>query len=165
MRQTLALIVVVLVVGVVGISFAQTTPSLQGVWRVTELTVTGANASTNKSPQPSLFIFTKQHYSIVTIVGTAARKNIANPANPDKLTDAEKLARYEAWDLLTANAGTYDIKGSTLTTHPTVAKNPGVMGVPQTREFKIDGSILTLTQKSPTGQPVGQTTTRLTRVE
>ena len=165
MRYRTGLISVLLFVGVVGIAFAQTTPSLQGVWRITELTVTGANASTNKSPQPSLYIFTKQHYSIVTIVGTAARNKLANPANPDKLTDAEKLARYEAWDLLTANAGTYDIKGSTLTTHPTVAKNPGVMGVPQNREFKIDGSTLTFTQKSAPSQPVSQTTTRLTRVE
>jgi len=128
--------------------------------------VTGANAATNKSPQPSLYLFTGQHYSIMTVNGTAPRKDFGAPKDPSKLTDAEKIARYEAWDAFTANSGTYQVSGSSLTTRPLVAKNPGVMTGPAAmREFRIEGKTLTLIQKSAAGQPVSETTTRLTRVE
>ena len=148
------------------IGYSQQPPSLQGAWRVTEVVTTGANASDNKSPQPGLYLFTKQHYSVVSVGGTAARKDPGAPADPANLTDAEKLARYEVWSPFTANAGTYKVTGSTLTTQPLVAKNPSVMaGPPATREFKIAGNTLTLIQKSAAGQPAGETRTVLTRVE
>src|SRR5215813_2398588 len=44
-------------------SGAASQPTLQGVWRVTEITTTGPNASKNGSPQPSLYIYTAKHYS------------------------------------------------------------------------------------------------------
>jgi hypothetical protein len=81
------------------------------------------------------------------------------------LTDAEKITRFAAWDLLTANGGTYQVSGNTLTTHPAVAKNPSVMGTTRTREFKIEGNTLTLITKSVAGQPVSTETSRLTRIE
>ena len=158
--------VVVVVVAATQFITAQTPPSLQGAWRITEIVVTGDGASVNKTPQPGLFIFTKQHYSIVMLDASSARKDFGTPANPNKLTDADKVARFEAWDVLTANSGTYTVKGSTLTTRPLVAKNPSVMTGPvQNREFKIEGSNLTLVAKSAAGQPVSQTTTKLTRIE
>ena len=158
-------LVVALVVGASIVGQSQT-PSLQGAWRVTEVVVTGANPSTNKTPQPGLYLFTKQHYSILTVNGTSPRKSFQPPADPNKLTDAEKMARYEAWDEFTANSGTYEVKGNTLTTKPLVAKNPSVMGGPgQTRDFKIDGKTLTLIQKSPAGQLASETRTTLTRIE
>ena len=90
---------------------------------------------------PGLYLFTKKHYSVVSVRGAAARKEI--PAAKDaaaKLTDAEKMARYEAWDPFTANAGQSGVKGNTLTTHPIVAKMPSVMGgEAQTRKPRIDG--------------------------
>jgi hypothetical protein len=70
------------------------------------------------------------------------------------------------WNDFTANSGTYQVSGSTLTTRPLVAKNQEVMvGPAATREFKIDGKVLTLIQKSAAGQPASVTTTKLTRVE
>ena len=166
MRCKIGVIVAVLVAGALVLTRAQTAPSLQGVWRVTEVVVTGANAATNRSPQPSLYVFTRQHYSIMTVNGTAPRKDFGTAKDPSKLTDAEKIARYEAWDAFIANSGTYQVSGSTLTTRPLVAKNPAVMAGPAaTRAFKIDGNTLTLIQKSAAGQPVSETTTRLTRVE
>lgn len=95
MRYAIGLIGALLVAGATALPLAQTTPSLQGAWRVTEIVVTGANAATNKSPQPGLYVFTGQHYSIITV--NAERKNVGNVANAGKLTDAEKMARYEAW--------------------------------------------------------------------
>ena len=165
MRFKGALTVTLLVVAGAVPAHAQSAPSLQGVWRVTSVVVTGANARTNASPQPGLYLFTKQHYSIVALNGTDPRKDFGATADPAKLTDAEKLARYEAWRTLTANSGTYQVSGSTLTTRPLVAKDPAVMGPEVKREFKIDGNTLTLVRKSDAGQPVGETTTKLTRVE
>jgi lipocalin-like protein len=166
MRRKIGVIVALVVVAAWLLARAQTAPSLQGVWRVAEIAVTGANASSNTSPQPGLFMFTRQHYSIVTVNGTAPRKDPGTPKDPAKLTDAEKMARYAVWDPFTANSGTYKVSGSTITTQPVVAKNPSVMmGQGQTREFKIEGNTLTLIQKSPAGQPVSETRTKLTRVE
>ena len=165
MRPRVALVGVLLVACVAAVAVAQTTPSIQGAWRVTEVTVTGADASSNKTPQPGIYIFTKGHYSIITVNSTSPRKAFSNVATPGKLTDAEKLARYEVWNDFTANTGTYQVAGNTLTTKAVVAKNPGVMDTSQTREFKIEGSTLILIQKSPAGQPASQTTTRLTRIE
>jgi hypothetical protein len=166
MRRKIGVIVAALMVGASALALAQTAPSLQGGWRVTEVVVTGANAATNRSPQPSLYLFTRQHYSIMTVGGTVPRKEFGTPKDAAKLTDAEKSARYEAWDALTANSGTYQVSGNTLTTRPLVAKNPAVMTGPvATRTFRIEGNTLTLVQKSAAGQPVSETTTRLTRVE
>lgn len=166
MKRKIGMAVALLVFGASAFARAQTAPSIQGAWRVTEVVVTGANAANNKSPQPSLYVFTRQHYSIMTVNGTMPRKDFGTAKDPAKLTDAEKNARYEAWDAYTANSGTYQVTGSTLTTRPLVAKNPGVMTGPSaTREFRIAGNTLTLIQKSAAGQPVSETTTRLTRVE
>jgi hypothetical protein len=135
--------------------------SLEGVWKVTEIVVTGANASTNSSPLPGLYIFTKGHYSIVTENGTKARPATIGPQSPD----AQRLAAYDA---LTAQSGTYQIKGTTLTTRPLIAKNPNVMAAtaqPGVREFKVEGNALSLIQKSAAGQPVSETRTKLVRVE
>src|SRR5215210_3926529 len=163
MKSRMCALVAVLVVGASLMVRAQGAPEIQGAWRVTEVSGTGANAPPNKSPQPGLYIFTKRHYSIVSVGGTTSRENLAAPQDPEKLTDAEKIARYEAWELLTANTGTYEITGTTLTTHPMVAKNPSVIGTPATREFKIDGKTLILIQKSAT-RPGTETRTVLTRV-
>lgn len=165
MIRRISVIVASLVVGGWALAAAQSVPALQGAWRVTEVVVTGANASTNSSPQPGLYVFTRQHYSIITVGGTTARKSPPAPKDPAKPTDAEKLAQYDVWNPFTANSGTYQVAGNTLTTRPLVAKNPGVMGGTQTREFKIDGNTLTLIQKSPAGQPASETRTKLTRLE
>ena len=130
MKIRISALVGLLVVGASMMVHSQGGPSLQGVWRVTEVVVTGANATTNKSPQPGLYIFTKQHYSIVSVGGTAPRKDFGAAKDPAQLTDAEKMARYEAWDSFTANSGTYKVSATTLTTQPMVAKNPSVMGGP-----------------------------------
>lgn len=164
MKRGMSAVVVLLVVGASIMTESQS-PSLEGAWRVTEVVVTGAESSTNKTPQPGLYLFTKKHYSILSVGGTSPRKSFAAAKDPAKLTDAEKMARYEAWDAFTANSGTYEVKGNLLTTQPIVAKNPSVMGQAQTREFKIDGKMLTLIQKSPGGQPARETRTTLTRVE
>ena len=141
-------------------------PSVEGVWKIAEVVTTGANAATNANPQPSLVIFTRGHYSYVSVGGPTPRPTAAAPKDPNKLTDAEKLARYEQWSPFTANAGTYEVKGATITRRPLVAKNPAVMttDAPIVQEFKLEGNTLWLISKSAAGQPASETRTKLVRV-
>lgn len=140
---------------------------LEGVWKITEVTTTGASPSTISNPQPSLIIFTKRHYSFTSVNSEGPRPTFAHAKDPNKLTDAEKIARYEQWSPFAANAGTYDVKGTTLTRRPLVAKNETVMAQNFSikSEFKLDGNTLWLTTKSMPGQPAGEMRQKLRRVE
>ena len=112
---------------------AQTRVPLEGVWKIAERITPGGNPRANGievrqgSPLPSLLIFTKRHYSEIIEMGGPPRREVAAPADPQGLTDAEKIARYDQWRPFTANSGTYEISGSLLITHPIVAKNVEVM--------------------------------------
>jgi len=145
----------------------KSTPSpVEGVWKITEVVTTGPNAATNSSPQPSLVIFARGHYSIISVGGTTARTAVPQPKDPNNPTDAEKIALYEHWRQLTANAGTYEVNGTTMTRRPMVAKNHSDMTASAATvvEFKVDGDTLWMTSKSTDGQPESQTRTKLTRV-
>lgn len=143
-------------------AFAQTNP-LQGVWRVTEVTTTGPQGSNQTAPQPGFYIFTGKHYSIVTVNSDKPRPDL--PQN----TSTATLEQLQAtWGEFTAQAGTYEVKGSEVTFHALAAKNPSAMkaGNFSTSSFKIEGSTLTLTSKANQNGPVTNPTTRkLTRVE
>ncbi|HET9217259.1 MAG TPA: hypothetical protein VFR18_09790 [Terriglobia bacterium] len=95
---------------------AQAKSSLVGVWKITE--VVGPNPI--EKPQPSIYIFTAKHYSIMSVSGAASRKTDVN----DRSSDSEKLA---AWTPFTAHSGTYDSSGNEITLRQIVAKNPSVM--------------------------------------
>ena len=142
--------------------------SIQGVWKVAEVQVIGGNnPRTISAPLPALYIFTKGHYSILQINGDKPRTAIQPPApGSPPPTDKQKIELYDHWAPFTANAGTYTVKGTTITTKPLVAKNEGVMQREgQTREFKLEGSTLWLIAKPAAGQPGTETRTKLTRVE
>ena len=119
---------------------------VEGVWKVAEVTPP-ARTATEKvtpitSPQPGLLIFTRGYYSGIAVTATQPRTAAAPAKDPANLTDAEKIARYEQWRQFIANAGTYEVKGSTLTMNRMVAKNPEAMttNTTQTWEIKLEGS-------------------------
>ena len=97
------------------------TQSIEGAWKRTSVVVTGANAS-NTPQQPSVYIYGKRYYAHV--FEGQPRKPLPPPKDPNKLTDAEKIAAYEAWAPFTAHAGTYEIKGTTIVHHQIVSKGP-----------------------------------------
>jgi hypothetical protein len=145
---------------------AITPASVEGVWKISEVVTTGANAARNRNPLPSLVIFTRGHYSLLSVNGTQPRPKFAPAKDPAKLTDAEKLARFEQWNLFAANSGTFEIKGTTLTRRPIVAKNEQVMANPPiTEQVQMEGNDLWIIAKSAPGQPASETRTRLTRVK
>ena len=141
-------------------------PSIEGVWQISSFVVTGAEPLNIRKAQPSQIIFTKTHYALVSLGGATARKPVTIKV-PGKPTDAEKLAQWEMWGPLTAQAGTYQFDGKTLTTRPTVAKNVAVMTTnpPLVRQARLEGNKLTLIEKSAAGQPVAEGTMVLMRIE
>ena len=114
---------------------------VEGVWRVAEITVTGANPSTTVD-LPSVYIFTKSHYSIMRTVGNQPRVLF-------KAIDPESEEKIAAYDTFIANSGTYELSGTTMTTRPAIAKNPNFMGGGfDIYEVRRDGDILWLKGKS-----------------
>jgi hypothetical protein len=144
---------------------AATKGQLDGVWTITKVVTTGASAATTTA-QPSVIIFDGGYYAYVS-GGSEPRHAAALPQNPDMLTGAEKLAKYAEWEAVTGQAGRFDIKGTTITRHPTVAKNVSVMTTDGaiTQEFKLSGDSLLLISKSPAGRPASETVTTLTRLQ
>lgn len=132
---------------------------LEGVWKTTEITLTGPNARTITNPQPGFIIFTKKHFSIVAISGDKPRPDL-----PQKeATDAQKVA---TWTPLNATIGTYEVKGTTFTIHPIVAKNPLEPGAFTTWDFKIDGNTIVATTKANKAGPIANPVTfKWVRVE
>lgn len=147
-------------------SGAASQPTLQGVWQVTEVTTTGKDASTNKSPQPSLYIYTAKHYSIVRVNGTKARPDL--PEDPTKATAAQLLANWGPSGFA-AQAGTYEVDGGKLTLRPIAARGtrPMAKGAFSTSSYKLDGKTLTITQERGFNgkPPENPTTWKLTRIE
>jgi hypothetical protein len=120
-------------------------PSIQGVWRVVEATITGPNARTLAfGDRPNLTIITEKHYSRVEVQADGPR-----PVVPDvaKATADELRA---AWGPFVAEAGTYETTADGLITmRPIASKNPAIMGagVFLTYVYKLEGDTLSLTQQ------------------
>jgi hypothetical protein len=131
--------------------------SLQGTWQVTEVTTTGPNAATVKSPQPGMYLFTAKHYAILTNQGDKPRPEIANASQATATADELRAA----WGPLTANAGTYEFSGDTLTLKTTIAKSQGNAKAGNWRTFsvKMNGKSLTLVSKANNTGPVANPTT------
>jgi hypothetical protein len=160
----------VMLVGVLmsalGVTFAaqSTSRSIQGAWKLTQVTTTGTNGRMVSNPQPSLYLFTAKHYSIMSVTSDEPRPSLGRGEVMTATADQLRAV----WNPFTANAGTYDVSGDSLTTKPIVAKNPGIMGGSNftTYSFKLESSTLTLIQKTNNNGPVTNPTTyKLTRLE
>ena len=97
----------------------------------------------------------------------AKKKSKGKPAKqPAKLSDAEKIARYEEWASLIANAGNYKIEGGAVILRPSIAKSVAFMEGPgQTYNFKLDGDVLWLTLKTTGKEASDSPTIKLQRLE
>src|SRR5581483_10000254 len=140
--------------------------SIDGVWQVTHVVITGANPLTLDHPLENLTIYSHGYYANVANQGEKPRTAAPAFKDPGKPTDAEKAAKYDEWAPIGAQAGTYELKGGKLTRTPTVAKNmAAVSGGAFTSDVKLTGDTMVLVSKSPPGQPVREQTVTLTRVK
>lgn len=166
------ILVVVAVLGLTSVFlFAQSKPSIQGVWRVVEVTITNPNPApgllpkgTHTNLQPSLLIFTGKHYSSIT--DTAAKPRPTGGFKVAGKPTAEEM--QSQWGPFGANAGTYELSGTALTRRASVAKNPANQnGKIVTRStIKLDGNNLwIITTEGPTGKVENPTTVKYVRIE
>ena len=144
---------------------AQTkTGSIQGVWQVVEVRMTGPNPATIAipEPRPNLAIITARHYSRVQVEAEGPRPVIAEVAK----ASADELRA--TWGPFVGEAGSYEIKGNLITMRPIAANNPAAMmrGAFTTWSFKLTGDTLLVTaqgnQNGPVANPV---TVKAVRVE
>jgi hypothetical protein len=156
---------------------SQSQPSIQGVWRNSERTIPASTtpgdrvdpfahvpAGTQTAVQPGLLIITGRYYSRVTDTAVAPRPS-AGYATPDRPTLEELQAR---WGPFAANAGTYELSGSTLTLRVLVSKNPSEQrdGAFAKLTMKVDGNTLWLTPfENNAGPIVAGVTSKYVRVE
>jgi hypothetical protein len=139
---------------------------LEGAWRVSVISFTAPDSSyTITNPQPSLYLFAERHYSMMYVPGNEPRPldvgdaPILGAIDP---TDAEKVA---SWDTFIANSGTYEVRDSTITFRPMVAKSANLMatGGPLTDTYHIVEDVLHL-RFVPPWAPETETRTTLTRI-
>ena len=154
-----------LLIAVLSVSAFAQSKSIQGVWKIDEMSMTGSDgkAMTMKATQPSMYMFTKTHYSIIYVESDKPRMVMDDYS---KATQEQLLSIFV--DDFIANAGTYDVKDGKLTVHPMVAKSPSYMkdGTWSTSSMKMSGNTMTLTSESSNfGQIKNGTTFKLTRVE
>ena len=137
------------VIGAVAVAVSGQSPAgdnpLMGAWRVTEFS--DANG-TIASPQPGIYIFTRQHYSFAPIQGT---RPLPQYLSNDKATDADKIAVFDAMYL---NSGTYTVTGTRLATKAMMAKSAfAIGGAGNQYDLTVAGNTLVLTLR-PTGAVV-----------
>jgi hypothetical protein len=137
---------------------AQAAEDLQGAWRVAEMLLPGGGRIA--SPQPGLLLFAGRHYSYTLVNGEEPRPDL-----PEGVVPAAVL--LAVWQPFSANAGTFEISGDTMTRRPIVAKDPNAMAPGAFNEytFRIQGDTLwttpTRTESGPARNPP---TTRYVRV-
>lgn len=137
---------------------------LEGVWKLTSVVRGGSQPINLTTPAPGYTIYSHGHYASITDNSTLPRKAapaFKDPANP---TDADRLAKFTEWSPMQAQAGTYVLKGATLTRTPEVAKNAGQIGQPNVQQITVKGDTLTMVSQPPPGQTGTQTVT-MTRVK
>ena len=137
LRYSLA---VSLLLSLPSLGFAQngaTALPIEGVWRIADRINPDPHMN-GPATGPSLAVFTKKHYSILAMHN--GQPKVAPFKTPGKPTDAEKIARYEYWDFVVATAGTYEVKGTTLIRHPSVAKDEPGTGATSSDELKFEGN-------------------------
>jgi hypothetical protein len=128
--------------------FAQEKRPVEGVWKIIEVVAPSSNpaekgaTTTDSNPQPSLVIFTRGYFSQLSVMGGQPRPAVEPAKDPQNLTDAEKIARFEQWRPFSATAGTYEIKGTTLSMRVMVAKSVQVMTsqTPLEWTLKLEGT-------------------------
>ena len=139
--------------------------SIQGVWQVVEVTMTGPGARTIaiREPRPNLTIITARHY---TRVEDQSERPRPIPVDVTKASADELRA---VWGPFVGEAGTYEVTtGNLITMRPIAAKNPAVMGPGSsiTYSYKLDGDTMWVTQqRNQNGPFANPVTVKAVRVE
>ncbi|MDR8389582.1 lipocalin-like domain-containing protein [Aliifodinibius sp. S!AR15-10] len=120
---------------------------LNGAWQATE--AWGNNSEDGdwelKDLQPSLYIFLDGYYSIMLVTGEKARPLMKKDATRSSISDEEMRSIFMPF---IANSGTYEVKGSSITTKPMVALWPNFMeGESDTFQYRFENDMLVLSDE------------------
>src|SRR3954452_7912361 len=103
-RVLLSLVgVSLLVVAVVVHGQQRSSPTLVGVWKITEVTTTGVGGRTLTNLQPSILIFTPRYFSVTQIGSESPRADLPDPSKPTDKELADSVRPFAA------RAGTYEV--------------------------------------------------------
>lgn len=82
---------------------------IEGIWQMTEYSFSSPDSSwTNKSPQPSLFIFLEDYYSYMYVSDNEPRPLMPEGATRSTLTDEQFRKIFTG---IIANSGKYELAG------------------------------------------------------
>ena len=116
--------IIVLIIS--GTCFGQgKTATIEGAWKIVEYSFNSTDTSwTNTSPQPGLFIFGREYYSMMYISGNQSRPLMDKYETRYTLTDEQIRSCFMRF---VGNSGKYKLVGSKLTTSAMVALIPNFM--------------------------------------
>ena len=138
-----------------------TAQNVAGAWRLDEIKSSATGVPSGKFTNPNMYLFTKGSWSIIRVEGDKPRS--MEPwatMTPEQVVDTY-IKQFSA------SAGTYDMKGDTLTMKTTIAKNPAYMARANWISYtvKITDNTMTLTatatNEGPIKNPQIMTLTRL----
>ena len=159
MRSTGLTVGVAVLLAASGLEGQQAAEGLEGAWRVTEVVTTGPLGRTLGSPQPGLLLFTGGYYSYMLVTSDQPR------LVPRGLATVEDM--LDVWSPFTANAGTFEVSGNSMTRRPVVAKSPDTMapGAFNQYTFRLSADTLWVTTVGTEGGPArNPSTVRYVRV-
>jgi hypothetical protein len=126
---------------VVAASPASAEPSVVGAWSLVsyarEDPAPGASTFPWGEKPTGLLLFLPDGHMAVTITGQGRQ-----PAVRGEDGLVERQARL--YQTVTAYAGTYSVRGSTMIVRVEVASDPGLVGTDLAREVRIEGDLLTI---------------------
>jgi hypothetical protein len=156
LRSTVLTVGVAVLLAAWGLEGQQTAQDLEGAWRVTEVVTTGRLARIHSTPQPGLLLFTGRYYSYMLVTSDQPR-----PDPPRGYASVEEM--LDVWSPFTANAGTFEVSGSSMTRRPMVAKSPDTMAQGAFNEytFRLSADTLWVTTVGTEGGPTRNPTTVL----
>jgi len=123
---------------------------IEGVWQISEYTFNSPDTSwTSKSPQPSLWVFGKEYYSMMYVYSIEPRPLFPDDYTRNTLTDEQIRSSFMTF---IANSGKFELDGSKFIVYPIVALEPNYMTNSSTEyEYKIEGDTMESTRVSITG--------------
>jgi hypothetical protein len=120
----------------------QKVSAFNGVWHRVEVRVVSPDSTYMRPPSTAVSILLDGHFSNFAIgSGPPGVQQAARPT-----TVEEKAARY---DVLTANAGTFEVHDSTIAGRYEYAKNPATVGTTFSQYFRLVGDTLWNTTVTP----------------
>jgi hypothetical protein len=137
MRPLARFSVAVLLLSISAASLAaqQRASPLDGAWRHVRTDVVTPDSTYQRPALQGMIILTGRHYSQFWV--SPGQSAVQQAAQPN--TAEEKAARY---DVVTANAGTFEVRDTLVTYRIEHAKNPRIVGTTRVASYRLKGDTL-----------------------